>query len=207
LVDIGSGQGDLLADLTSVLPSIEALGLELSAEGVRVGAEKVPNARFVQRDLLTAQEVPPEYEGWATHAVCSEVLEHVERPEELLRNALPFLAPGCRVVITVPGGPMSKFDKYIGHRQHFTKDSLRSTIARAGLRVDHIYGAGFPTFNLYKLVVIARGDRLVDDVKSEDGAEQSRAAKLAMGAFTPMFRAAFRDGPWGWQLAATATRE
>jgi 2-polyprenyl-3-methyl-5-hydroxy-6-metoxy-1,4-benzoquinol methylase len=36
--------------------------------------------------------------------VCSEVLEHVDRPRELLANAAAYLAPGCRLVVTVPGG-------------------------------------------------------------------------------------------------------
>ncbi len=31
-----------------------------------------------------------------------------------------YLAPGCRLVVTVPGGPRSAFDRHIGHRRHFS---------------------------------------------------------------------------------------
>ena len=77
------------------------------------------------RDLLRDPAPDAEWAGWATHAVCSEVLEHVDEPVVLLRNARSWLAPGCRLVVTVPGGPMSAFDRHIGHRRHFSPGGSR----------------------------------------------------------------------------------
>jgi glycosyltransferase involved in cell wall biosynthesis len=43
----------------------------------------------------------------------------VDEPARLLRNARTFLAPGCHLVVTVPGGPRSASDLRIGHRRHY----------------------------------------------------------------------------------------
>jgi len=204
LVDIGSGQGDLLAEMHRRFPAIDLVGLEQSAEGIRQGADKVRAARFVQRDLLAPTSVAPDLGAWATHATCSEVIEHVDDPATLLANATAYLAPGCRVVITVPGGPRSAYDRYIGHRRHFDRDSLREVVEKAGLDVVRIQRAGFPVFNLYKLLVIARGKKLIEDVNA-NGDSTSRVARLVMSAFGGLFRFALADARWGWQLVAVAT--
>ena len=123
-----------------------------------------------------------EFRGWATHAVCSEVLEHLDDPEAMLANVRPFLAPGCKLVITVPAGPRSAFDKHIGHRAHFTTTRLERTLRAAGLDVVDLRGAGFPFFNLYRLAVVLRGKKLI-----EDGADHGQA-NLPLAA-----RATIRD--------------
>lgn len=202
VLDIGSGQGDLAAELTKRHPDADVLGLEYSRSGVEISRSKAPSASFLQRDLLTEREAPERYRGWATHAVCSEVLEHVDEPVVLLRNARTFLAPGCRLIVTVPGGPMSAFDRHIGHRRHFSPSSLASVLTGAGFEVEHCFGAGFPFFNLYRLTVIARGRRLSDDVRSDAGG--SPAARVAMRMFDGLLHATRMSGPWGWQTVGVA---
>lgn len=204
VLDIGSGQGDLLADVRRAHPKAELVGLELSRQGIEVARTKVPDATFVQCNLLEAGEPEPHLRGWATHAVCSEVLEHVERPDVLLANTLPYLAPGCRVVVTVPGGPRSAFDRHIGHRRHFRRSDVRSLLAGVGLEVESATGAGFPFFNLYRLTVVLRGQKLVDDVKAGDGAPASPVALAVMRAFGVLFAANLASSPWGWQMVALA---
>jgi len=202
LVDIGSGQGDLLVQAAARWPEAALLGLEVSALGIRESEAKVPRARFLERDLLQAPDVPPDLAGWATHAVCSEVLEHVDDPVRLLRGAVDYLAPGCRLVVTVPGGPMSAFDRHIGHRRHFTPAALTGVLREAGFDVLLATGAGFPFFNLYRALVIARGARLIEDVREDGGANP--AARAAMLAFRPLFRLSLPRSRWGTQIVAVA---
>jgi SAM-dependent methyltransferase len=196
VLDIGSGQGDFAADLTAAFPSAEIVGLELSASGVQVANRKVPGAEFLQWDLLTDRQPPANRKGWATHAVCSEVLEHVDEPGTLLRNARAWLGPECRLVVTVPGGPMSLFDHHIGHRKHYTPEELRALLEDAGFRVESAHGAGFPFFNLYRRVVMARGSKLIEDVAGEP----SLAARFAMDTFDALFQFNLRTR--GWQTVA-----
>ena len=108
--------------------------------------------------------------------------------------------PGCRVVVTVPGGPMSAFDRHIGHRRHFSSEDLGRLMQSAGLRVMLVLGAGFPFFNLYRALVIARGESLVADARPD--AEHSPTGLLVragMAAFRPLFLANLPRSPLGWQ--------
>lgn len=204
-VDIGSGQGDLAAMLVRVYPDARVLGLELSAEGVAIAAAKVPAASFVQRNLLIESPVPTGLAGFGEVAVCSEVLEHVDDPVRVLRNARPYLAPGCRLVITVPGGPMSAFDRHIGHRRHHTPSSLRHVIDGAGFDTIAVFRSGFPFFNLYRMMVILRGRRLIEDVSQErDGSISAGVASLVMRVFRTLFRFNLTRSPWGWQIVGIA---
>ena len=204
LLDIGSGQGDFARDFVERYPATPFLGLEVSRSGVDQSRQRVPAAQFVQRDLLLPREGDDEYRRWATHAVCSEVLEHVDKPALLLRNAGAYMKPGCRVVVTVPGGPMSAFDKHIGHRQHFTVDSLTTLLRTAGFQPEFVSGAGFPFFNLYRLVVIARGERLIQDVQSGQASASSGLARQVMRMFDHLFRLNTDRSRRGWQMIAVA---
>jgi SAM-dependent methyltransferase len=205
LLDLGSGQGDLLRDAAARWPNADFLGVEPSEVGVAESREKVPPARFLACDLMADHgALPEDLRGWATHAVCSEVLEHVDEPAALLSAARAAMAPGCRLVVTVPGGRMSAFDETIGHRRHYTPESLAATMREGGFEPDWTSGAGFPFFNLYRALVIARGDKLASDVASGQKGGPSAAARLAMLAFRPLFRMCLTRSPWGVQIVGIA---
>lgn len=203
ILDIGSGSGDLAVRVSAAFPAAELLGLELSRVGVERSRARLLGAVFLQRNLLEEAEPEPQYQAWATHAVCSEVLEHVDEPEVLLGAARPYLAPGCRVVVTVPSGPMSAFDRHIGHRRHFTAAELRTVLECAGFAVEWVHAAGFPFFNLYRLAVVARGRRLADDVSAHRG-PPPLAARIAQRTFGLLLRVP-SGSRLGWQLVARAT--
>jgi SAM-dependent methyltransferase len=208
LLDIGSGQGQFAIEYQRRHPDIEVWGVEHSALGVRRSIRAAAGAgvavRFLERDLLEAVRLDSDQPA-ATHAVCSEVLEHVEDPTTLLRNASALLAPGARVVVTVPGGPRSAFDRHIGHFRHFTAPALERVLSDAGLHVERVYRAGFPFFNLYKLAVILRGRRLVEEMDSRPaGARPSKLEAVVTGFFRRGFRLNRDDSRFGWQLAAVA---
>jgi len=95
----------------------------------------------------------------ATHAIASEVLEHLDDPVTLLRNGMAYMAPGCRVIVTVPGGPISAFHRHIGHRRHYTPVLLRDLLTAAGFEVEVSTGIGFPFFNLYIGALVWREKR------------------------------------------------
>ncbi|MGZ4402489.1 MAG: class I SAM-dependent methyltransferase [Gaiellaceae bacterium] len=145
---IGAATGALAADLHRRFPAADIVGVEGNRDDVELARIAVPSATFIQRDLLREEEVDPRLRGWATTAVCAEVLEHVEEPRQLLRGVAPYLAPGGAIVVAVPGGPMSAFDRRIGHRRHFTSKTLSHLLEEAGFRVRHVQRSGFPFSNL-----------------------------------------------------------
>ncbi len=208
VLDIGSGQGEFAIYLRETYPDVGVWGVEYSTAGVERGraaaASRGVEVGFSQRDLLQAVTPDPGQPA-AGYAVCSEVLEHVDDPVRLLRNSRSLLAPGCRVVITVPGGPRSAFDRHIGHHRHFKAADLAGVLADAGYAVDRVLRAGFPFFNIYKLAVIARGRRLIADVADRaPGTTPSRAEQAATRFFDAGFRHSRDDFPLGWQMAAVA---
>jgi 2-polyprenyl-3-methyl-5-hydroxy-6-metoxy-1,4-benzoquinol methylase len=207
LLDIGCGNGEFLATAASRWPAAELRGLELSEAAVAEARRKVPSARIRACDLLVQDGPPADEAGWATHAVCSEVLEHVDDPVALLRRAREWMSRGCRLVVTVPGGPMSAFDRHIGHRRHFSPRDLREVMAAAELHVTLVGGAGFPFFNLYRALVILRGHSLVHDARP--GAEHTPAGlvvRAGMAAFRPLFLLNLPRSPFGWQTVGVARR-
>ena len=202
ILDIGCGAGDQLADLARHFPEAAFAGADLSDRGLAETARKLPNARLMAFDFSTPDETPGDLRGWASHAVCSEVFEHVADPAIVLANAVLCLKPGGRLVVTVPGGPISAFDRHLGHRRHYTKAALRDLLERAGLEVETAAAAGFPTFNLYRLVIVLRGKRLEDDIRGKPGL----LARMAMAVFNGLLKFTLFDSPWGWQIVASARK-
>ncbi len=204
LVELGCGHGDLARELTRAHPHVQFLGLDGSSTGVAIARSKVPSGTFVQADLTQPACLPEQYRGFASHGVCSEVLEHVDDPVALLRGSRALLAPGCRLVITVPAGPVSAFDRHIGHRKHFTSEELSTLIRSAGLELLQVDAAGFPFFNAYRLAVVARGERLIQDAGPASSGELPLSARAAIWAFSTLFRFNRDHGRRGWQLLAVA---
>ncbi|HEV2805076.1 MAG TPA: class I SAM-dependent methyltransferase [Chthoniobacterales bacterium] len=206
LFDFGSGQGDLVEKLSGMFPNAEFVGAELSNSGVAISQRKVPVATFVVADILEAPAVLKNFAGWASHAVCSEVLEHVDDPAAFLRQAREYLVPGAQLIVTVPGGPISAFDREIGHRQHFNRGKIRSLLEEAGYLVERTYLAGFPFFNLYRLLVLMRGPRLARDIEATAVGRPSGLLRFAMKLFRVLFHANLLDSPFGWQVVAIARK-
>jgi hypothetical protein len=132
-------------------------------------------------------------------------MEHVDDPVTLIRNARALLAPGCHLVVTVPGGPRSAFDRHIGHVQHFTAAKLRQVLTDAGYEVQRVLRAGFPFHNLYKLAVIARGKKLINEVDHRAPGETMPLESMIYAFFRFGLRHSLDSSPFGWQMAAVAT--
>jgi SAM-dependent methyltransferase len=206
IFDFGSGQGDLAQKLDTLLADAQFVGAELSEQGVTISRRKVPRATFIVADIFQPPPALDEYAGWATHAVCSEVLEHVDDPIAFLEKARHYLAEDAMLIVTVPGGPISAFDRHIGHRQHFDRRKMARILEQAGYSVERVYLSGFPFFNLYRLLVIARGKHLVRDAEAESSRASSTLAGLIMKVFHFLFHANLLDSPFGWQVVAVGRK-
>jgi len=101
----------------------------------------------------------------------------------------------------VPGGWSSAFYRHIGHRRHYSPEELTALLESAGFAVARASAAGFPFFNLYRMLVALRGPQLISDA--------ARRPSLAMRAASAIFEALFRlnlTHPCGWQTVAVAHR-
>ncbi|CDZ78490.1 bifunctional 3-demethylubiquinone-9 3-methyltransferase/ 2-octaprenyl-6-hydroxy phenol methylase [Legionella massiliensis] len=200
ILDLGSGQGDLVMELESLFPQAILYGVELSHEGIKKASEKALFSQFFQMDLLDIH-IPDTLKTGVDAAICSEVLEHLDDPVLFLKNTGKLLKKNASLIITVPSGPRSAYDKYLGHRKHFNAAEMRALLESAGFEVDSIFRAGFPFFNLYKLLIILRGKRLVKDINQSD---LSWLAKFIMYSFSILFKINLKNTSWGWQLFVIA---
>jgi SAM-dependent methyltransferase len=199
MLEIGCGIGGFAEEFWKRFPQTSLLGIDLSRAGVESSSRRVPSARFMQRDLLQPAQPHQHLDFGATHVLCSEVLEHVDDPALLLRRATEYMAPGCKLVVTVPGGRRNAFDEHIGHRRHYTPAELAALLESAGFTVESAFGAGFPFFNLYRLLITLRGRRLIQDVSGRRGL-LVRAGGVVFGV---LLRLNLMH-PWGWQTVAIA---
>src|SRR5262249_45365741 len=140
----------------------------------------------------------------ATHAVCSEVIEHLDDPGTLLKRARAYMKENCCLILTAPGGPMSAFDRHIGHRKHWRHAEIEILLREAGYTPEVVTGAGFPFFNLYRCLVILRGKKLISDVSAGPDQNAPFAARAAMAVFDRLIRPDLNSSRWGWQMVAKA---
>src|SRR5262249_48349227 len=103
-----------------------------------------------------------------------------------------------KLIATVPGGPMNAFYRHIGHRRHYSPGELKQLLERAVFHVDRVYGAGFPFFNLFRVFLTIRGEKLIKSVTGPP----SLLVRFAMLTLDFLFR--FNLKRWGWQTVAVA---
>ena len=205
LIDIGSGQGDFLCKAVARQSAEKYVGFELSEVGVSISRAKVPEAEFIQVNLFAPQNNASRFLGQGDVAICSDVIEHVDEPEEFCRLIKSYLKPGAYLLLTVPGGPMSSFDRHIGHRKHYNEASITQLLTAAGFNIEKVYLTGFPFFNIYRLLVILRGKRLITDIETNmEGSTSGILASLMMRIFHILFRFNLRNSRFGWQVVAVA---
>ncbi len=200
MLEIGCGTGSFAELFVVKYPEAAYLGIDYSAAGISAAQRKMPAASFRQRDLLIPPTQNDDIEFGATHAVCSEVCEHVDDPSTLLRNCLDYMAPGCRLVITVPGGPISEYYKHLGHRRHYDAGSLRELLEKAGYDVEFTSGIGFPFFNLYIQALVSRGKKAITELAGEP----SMAARMASKVFNVLFHLNSMNS--GWQIVGVGRK-
>lgn len=150
VLDVGCGNGYLggiLADR-----GYEVVGIE------RPGGwtEMPPKVRLLEADL---DKGAPAVDGEFNYIICADILEHVRRPEELLRQLAAMLTPDGVIVASLPNsgniyfrlvvlsGRFPKEDKGLFDRTHVhfhTFDSWQGLFDEAGLRWRGVEASAIP---------------------------------------------------------------
>lgn len=141
--------------------------------------------------------------------ICAfDVLEHVQADGASARALGALLAPGGRLLVTVPAYPWlwSGHDEQLHHFRRYTRSSLRQTLESAGLQVQRL-----TNFNAHLLPVIA-GVRGMQRLLGRGGVAEEQMPKPTVNALlTKIFSAeagiVTRFGyPAGVSLLAIASR-
>lgn len=140
-----------------------------------------------------------------------DVLEHVDRDEEALREIHRALRPGGHLVATVPAFPWlyNDADRLSQHRRRYTRQVLRARIERSGFEVlyaTYFMTASFPFYLLANLWGRLRPPATVADVGALHR-RASRAGRLLFALLRPESALAGRARlPFGSSLLVLARK-
>jgi SAM-dependent methyltransferase len=205
LVDFGSGQGDFIKLLSNTFTESEFYGIEFSEKGVEISKRNNTNATFIKDDLL--DPTLPKRMGKLFNVItCCDVLEHVDNPITIINNAYDMLSKGGTLVITLPGGPMSKLDLHIGHRFHYNVKLLENLLKKSNFRSIDVKAVGWPFFNIYRLMLLIRGNKLVEDVSCSNILKVPLKIKFIGSIFKYLFKFNLNKINLGWQMVAIAKK-
>jgi len=141
-IEVGAGAGDYaatwLGDGLEQLTVTEADPQLLAALRSRFAGDE----RVTLRDL-DVTEAPV---GDHSALVAFNVLEHIADDVAALRGAKALVRPGGAIVLFVPAFEfaMSRFDRAIGHYRRYTKSTLGSAFAGAGITVEQLHYVNAP---------------------------------------------------------------
>ena len=107
-------------------------GIDISSDAVEMAKREwsEPNLRYTVDNCETLENVDDEYDL----VVCFENMEHLEHPERFVARAFEKLAPGGRLICSVPD-PRSPFSSVVDgvetnpfHMNQFTVESFRALV-------------------------------------------------------------------------------
>jgi SAM-dependent methyltransferase len=212
ILDVGCGQGELLRDLAARFPGAEVAGADVSEQSLADSRRRNPSFDLFQLDLegppLEARH--PDRIGRYDLVVCSEVLEHIADDALAARRLAALLAPGGHLLVTVPGGKMSRYDEVIGHQRHYRRGDIQRLLSGAGLSVGEVVAWGFPFHNLYRTAVRLASRLTIDEGRGERagsgvvGSALGHAYALFGRSLKPLFY--LNVDRWGEQMIAIARR-
>lgn len=137
--DIGGGNGYVAAALEK--EGIETCLIEPGLPGI-INAKKRGLKNLLCSSLLDANFK----ESILPNTGLFDVIEHIEKDEEFLRQLFFYLKPGGKVFITVPAYPAlwSAEDVYAGHFRRYTLNTIQKKLEASGLKI--IYKTYFFSF-------------------------------------------------------------
>lgn len=153
ILEVGSGTGGNL-EMLSRFGNVSALEMD---EGARKVARDKTGGRFSIFPGHCPDDIPFKDERF--DLVCMfDVLEHIDEDVETLSALRGLLAPGGRMLVTVPAYRWlwGSHDVFLHHKRRYTAGSLRRTLRAGGLAVDRL-----TYFNTLLLPLVA-GARLLD---------------------------------------------
>ena len=202
ILEIGAGTGGNISML-SHYGSVTAVEMDDSAR--MIAAEKT-GKNFVAGHLPDGL---PEFDRKFDLVCMFDVLEHVEKDHAALETIAGLLAPGGRLVLTVPAHQWlwSHHDEVLHHFRRYSRKSLADVLQTAGYDVRRL------TFTNSALFPAAAAARLLDRGLSKDRESASSGSDIPPGVANAAMKALFRserhvlgrlDLPMGLGLLAVA---
>lgn len=198
VLDAGCGTGNFLRTLQQRYPLAELQGIEFSQSAATYADPSVAPLIAIGDVMMVAPSLP---QASYDVIVCSEVLEHVDDPGEVLSALTRLARPGAKFIFTVPAGMChwSAQDDEAHHRRRFEIDEFAELLERQGLICESLYTWGGPIAWAYNRAINVIGPNRAAHAGS------SRFGQLVASLLTLAMRMddVFK-GRRGFQLIASA---
>lgn len=107
------------------------IGLDFSETALQRAKEQYPEGIFLLHDINKSPKTL-QVTCRIDTLVFSQILEHLERPREVLSSFLEFFSTWRRVIISVPNSNIvHPHEQTEEHIQYFTKDSIRKLVEKS----------------------------------------------------------------------------
>lgn len=134
VLEVGCGTGNVLRVLRQACPDATVVGMELWFEGLQFANERSAGP-LVQGDVRNCPFGKPfDLIGMF------DVLEHIPQENETLLALRQALAPGGRLILTVPAHQYlwSYFDEAAHHCRRYSSQEIRARLVDAGFQVEFL---------------------------------------------------------------------
>lgn len=132
VLDFGCSHGHYTVNLARDFPNLNFTGVDFMSRLVEFAGEwsdteGLDNTQFFTSEEFFANKTDRLFDV----IMLQEILEHVEKPWELVNALLPYLKIGGRLIVSTPYGPWEHlefngiFKNYREHIWHFERDDLR----------------------------------------------------------------------------------
>ena len=145
VLDFGCGDGNYLKYCCSYLPK-KAIGIDVNEAALNRARELLSACDGVDIELhLSTTPRQPYEDGIATKLICSEVLEHVESPREVLAELVRLGRENAQYLITVPGELAERGQSFVApdvyferpnHIRVFKETEIEQLLVEAGLTIE-----------------------------------------------------------------------
>ncbi len=184
LLEIGCGAGALLYDLDRLGFSVQ--GLETSGEA-RAMAGRIARQRPQPYAIHSAPCA--DWEGRFDLVCAFDVLEHIENDHAAMDQWRRWLAPGGKLVLSVPAHRhrWGEGDAWAGHWRRYDRQDIRQLIESHGLQIEHFECYGFPLANatewagnrIYRKLIQQRGERSKEQASAASGIDRRDYARFS----------------------------
>lgn len=141
VLELGSGLGNLSRPIRQQCRSLVVTDVEPAyLEALHQAFHDVANVDVCRFDL--DYPPPPALAARRFDAIISlNVLEHVARDDQAVRQLVRLLRPGGALLTYVPACPAAfgPMDTALGHHRRYTRRSLARLMTQAGLRVERLH--------------------------------------------------------------------
>lgn len=138
IVDVGCGEGITLQKLLNMFPGKSIQGIDAEPENIEIC--HIHNLPVIAGDVYHL----PFEDGSIDCVLFSEVIEHLDHPEQALAEFWRVLRPGGRVIIIFPNDFMFKVSRIMtgmikeafydpGHVRQWTPKQIKRALTAAGL--------------------------------------------------------------------------